>query len=219
MQIDFSSLSCSGCSSITNLSSPHTCSECGMMLCGSCGTKCKTHRIDTARILVDWECNLHCTYCCNEQEMFRKDIAPVHINSIDFSKYKFFAISGGEPLMFMSRIDTVMARIVPVKGFSILYTNGILMTRPKAQVLHMMGLDAINVGLHYEKSFHHIIKNVSICVSGLRMSTRFHLWDKFKELNLESEFPDVQFKYWAMDDCDRDNEERFVLNSESFPGE
>lgn len=211
-------MGCSGCSNNTTVESKFSCTTCGMMLCGECGDRCKTHKIDTARILVDWECNLSCTYCCNEQQRFRKDISPVHVDYIDFSKYKFFAISGGEPLLFMNRIDYLMTKIVPVKGFSILYSNGILMTRPKADILHMMGIDAINIGLHYEKSFRHIIKNVSECTSRTRMSVRFHLWDKFKSLNLENEFPDVVFKYWAMDDCDRDNEDRFVLSSDSFPG-
>lgn len=171
--------------------------------------------IDTARILLDWQCNLHCTYCCNEQERFRKDITPVNVNDIDFSAYKFFCLSGGEPLMFMDRIAQISGRI-PSSAFTILYSNGILLTKTKAIALYEDNIKAINIGLHYEKSFSHIITNVSKCTEGLDMSIRFHVWDKYKDLHLDDAYPNAQFKYWALDDCDRANEDRFVLDFNSF---
>ncbi len=78
--------------------------------------------IDTIRILLFWECNLKCPYCCNENEHIKQQISTVDFDSI-----------------------------------------------------------------------------------------RFHVWENYKNLNLEQIHPKANFRYWKMDDCDRENEDRVVL--------
>jgi organic radical activating enzyme len=166
-------------------------------------------KIDTLRLLVDWQCNLKCSYCCNEQQRFRKNIKPIKsLGVVNWDKYKFVCITGGEPLLFLDRVETV-AKLS--KGFNILYSNGLLWNQEIADKLESWGVKAANIGLHYPKSFDSVIKNIS----GLKtnISIRFHVWNKFKEEML-NKYPNTNFRFWTMDDCDRDNEERFVLVSE-----
>ena len=165
---------------------------------------------DTVRILVDWKCNLKCAYCCNEQERFRKNILPIKLEDIDFSKYKFVCISGGEPLLFMERIKAVADKAREHGAFIIIYSNGIYWTTEKAIQLKNWGIDAANIGLHFPTSFHSIIHRVELATLGLPISVRYHVWDKYKS-EMEEKYPAIPFRFWTLNDCDRDNEDRFVL--------
>jgi len=167
---------------------------------------------DTLRILVDWKCNLKCSYCCNEQEHSRSQFKPTNLNTIDFSKYSNVCISGGEPLMFLMRVSEICRRIRN-NQLVILYTNGIFLSTEYAQLLEMMGVHAVNIGLHDPKSFKKIITNVLESTKDTKLSVRFHVWENYKDMNLEAEFPTAKFKYWTMDECDRDNEERVILTA------
>jgi molybdenum cofactor biosynthesis enzyme MoaA len=166
--------------------------------------------IDTLRVLVDWKCNLKCPYCCNEQEHSRSQFKPANIYAMDFSKYANVCISGGEPLMFLSKVAEICRR-TRSNQMVILYTNGILMTKDIARMLPQMNIRAVNVGLHFPNSFKRIITNVLKCTEGVDISVRFHVHDLYKNMNLETEFPNAAFKYWVMDDCDRGNEERIIM--------
>ena len=84
------------------------------------------------------------------------------------------------------------------------------MTRGTAQQLEQAGVDGINIGLHYPKQFDLIINNVLEATKNLNMTVRFHANDSFKYI--EKKYSDVTFKFWAMDDCDRDNKDRVVLS-------
>lgn len=161
---------------------------------------------NTARVLVDWECNLKCSYCCNEQQRFREDIHPVKLSEIDFSKYKIVCISGGEPLLFLHKVKQVCDKAV--SSVKILYSNGLLWNDKTADKLFDFGITAVNIGLHYPKSFDSVIKNVSASPGKLKI--RFHVWNKY-EISLAHYYPNVSFRFWELDDCDRDNEDRFVL--------
>lgn len=165
--------------------------------------------IDTLRILVNWKCNLKCSYCCNEQERFRKDIHPVEFETIQWNQYKNFCISGGEPLLHIPLVRKVCESI-PSGALTILYTNGTLMTRQLAKECLNLGINAMNIGLHYANSFDNLIKRVTAATAGLPISVRFHVQDIFKD-NMTTKYPDISFRFWAMNDCDRDNEHRIVL--------
>ncbi len=167
--------------------------------------------IDTARILVDWLCNLKCPYCCNEQDRFRKDIKPIDINAIDFNKYTNFCVSGGEPLLHIEKVKDVCGRI-PKGKLVILYTNGLLLNAANAALMQSLGFSGINVGLHYPKTFDRLIAQCTEAAKDTALKVRFHLQDIY-EKEFTAKYPDVSFRFWKMDDCDRDNEERFVLTN------
>ena len=168
-------------------------------------------KVDTARILVSWECNLKCPYCCNEQARFRKDIAPISIEKIRWNDYRNFCISGGEPLLHKDKVWDVCRRI-PAGSTVILYTNGILVNRETVVEMEQAGIQYFNIGLHYESSFDRLIKSVTAAVQGSGIKARFHAQDIHAE-NLQQKFPGTSFRFWKMDDCDRENEHRFVLDN------
>lgn len=164
-------------------------------------------QINTLRVLVDWKCNLKCSYCCNEQERFRKNIIPTPFSSINWGKYEFICISGGEPLLFLDRVKMVCDKS---QGYNIIYSNGLLWTAEIAKNLQTWGIKAANIGLHYPKSFDRIINNVTDCTKDTNINVRFHVWDQYKNEML-NRYPNISFRFWTMNDCDRDNEERIVL--------
>ena len=170
---------------------------------------------DTLRILVDWKCNLKCTYCCNEQQRFRSKIVPLPIGQVvDLmlqSSYRTICISDGEPLLFLDRVLR-LARTALADQTVVLYTNGIYLNRSVAGVLAAVGVDAINVGLHYPQMFDRIIRGVRDACAGLPFSVRFHVEDCYRDQVLEDVYPGLQFRYWKRDDCERDNEDHVVVS-------
>lgn len=170
---------------------------------------------DTLRVLIGWECNLRCSYCCNEQPRFRNQIKPVALNDIGWFDYKVFCISGGEPLLDQVKVAKVVNRI-PKGRLIILYTNGILLNRGTAEWLANIGVAGINVGLHNPASFKPLIERISKDTEGLGLHVRFHANEIYKT-ELEQRYPGASFRFWKMDDCDRANGERVIINDWSRP--
>jgi len=175
---------------------------------------------DTLRVLVSWDCNLNCRYCCNQIPAIRNSIIPTDITDVEWDKYKTFCISGGEPLLDMAKVKSVCKQI-PEGRLVILYTNGTLLTRDIASALNVLGVHAINVGLHVNleldnrfiiTGFASIIENVEKAVNGVPIQVRYHAQDIYKNmLGLDKVFKGVRFRYWKMNDCARSNEDRIVL--------
>ena len=111
--------------------------------------------------------------------------------------------------MFLDRVAEV-SRLS--KGFNIIYSNGLLWTPSMPEMLANMGIKAANIGLHYPNTFDRIIEKVSAYNINNDLSVRFHVWDKYKEVILKRH-PNVNFRFWTLDDCDRNNEDRFVLTN------
>ena len=165
---------------------------------------------DTLRVLVSWKCNLKCSYCCNDTlPEIRSSIRPTTLDDIDFDQYKVVCISGGEPLLFLDRVREVCMRS---KGkFIVLYTNGTIMTPQIAGDLAEWGVNAVNIGLHEPKTFHSLIRKVWDSFKGLPVSVRFHAQDT--HIELATQHPGLSFRFWRMNDCERDNEDRVVLET------
>jgi hypothetical protein len=163
---------------------------------------------DTLRVLVSWKCNFKCTYCCNDTlPEIRAGIQEMRLNDLDFTRYFVICISGGEPLLFPERVKAVCDR---ARGkFIVLYTNGTKMTPGIAARLSEWGVNAINVGLHYPKTFDLLIARVKHSVGWLPMSVRFHVEDT--HVILTEKYRGAQFRFWRRDDCERENEDRVVL--------
>lgn len=164
---------------------------------------------DTLRVLVDWKCNLSCSYCCNENPQFRPQMKPMKMDEIEWGKYPYVCISGGEPLLFPHRIAQV-AEWSPC-AFKVLYTNGTLWNAQTADYLIGLGIKAVNVGLHQPESFDKLIGKISRLAYGKDLSVRFHVWSRYERLVKKFQLHDTEFKFWEMDDCDRDNEDRVIL--------
>ena len=166
---------------------------------------------DTARIVIDWRCNMECAYCCNKIPRFRSQFKSVRLNDIEFSRYRVICISGGEPLLEPTLILAVCER-VPLMTTTVLYTNGTHLTCMMAATLAGWGVNALNIGVHNPATFEHIIKNTCGCIDALPLAVRFHIQDIYRDTGLETKYPGVKFHYWKMDECDRNNEDRFVID-------
>lgn len=168
--------------------------------------------IDTLRILVDWKCNLKCSYCCNEREEIRAEISPAPLDSIDFSRYRFVCITGGEPLLFPDRIQAVCERALSNRQLDliILNTNGFYLDAAMARKLQGWGVNCLNIGLHYPATFPVIIERVKRAVEFTTMRVRFQVEDIYEQ-QVREQYPGLHWKFWKRDACERANEDRVVL--------
>ncbi len=175
--------------------------------------------IDTVRLVIDWRCNKDCSYCCNNIPELRRQFKHVFVDDIPFHKYKTICLTGGEPLLCVA--DTVYALAKAKRWnssiYAVLNTNGTLLTRKNARLLEKYGLDAINVGLHDPKDFKDIVKKCNRAVKGTGIKIRYNVQDCYED-DLRKKFPGITIKAWRMNECDRDNEDRYTLTDPQYYG-
>jgi len=171
---------------------------------------------DTIRLLLQWECNLKCSYCCNEIPEIRKGIEEINVlaamhKTVD---YKNVCITGGEPFLDPFLVETVI-RFGTTKDQNVyIYTNG---TRVSAEEIERLltkypQLKGINVGLHdeYLGTWDKLINKFAHIPQ-----VRFHFDEIYTEKVLNTYFGDVgdvkRFQFWKKNDCEMNNEDQFVL--------
>lgn len=99
----------------------------------------------------DYRCNMHCAHCCNlsfakkEREMTVKDVAEIARQADELGLAQF-NISGGEPLTFPD-LDEVIKAINPEKFHISMSSNGLLLTKERAEHLKKIGLDKIRISV------------------------------------------------------------------------
>ena len=154
-------------------------------------------KVDTIRLLIGMECNLNCIYCCNKLPEVKNRIREVKLNKIEWAHYDNVCISGGEPLMYMNRINTIIYDIDrhPFATPRIfLYTNGILFNKTNIQFIKTWpNLTAINIGLHpdrykakrlYVDTLDFICKMTRM-LEPLQCPVRFDIDEKFRGYHFE----------------------------------
>jgi hypothetical protein len=97
---------------------------------------------------------------------------------------------------------------IPTTKTKVLYTNGLLLTQSIATRLERCGLNAINIGIHNIDTFSAVEEQVLEALKFTKIKPRFHVWDKYTIANHSNH---SNIKYWKLDDCDRTNEERLIL--------
>jgi MoaA/NifB/PqqE/SkfB family radical SAM enzyme len=104
--------------------------------------------IDTVRVILFLDCNLHCQYCCNNVPKYRSQFQEKSITEIDFDKYKNVCITGGgEPFLRKGQLYFALANIPAGKPIY-LYTNGMLITDNDVELLKRFNIKGITIGLH-----------------------------------------------------------------------
>ena len=157
----------------------------------------------TLRLLLFWECNLTCSYCCNEIPEIREGILPIKKEEIDFTKYDNVCLSGGEPFL-QPELVFEMLSIIPNDVY--IYTNGIKINKDIEEKLsNFKNLKGLNIGLHYPKTFNKLIGKLNN-----NPLVRFHVEDIY-ENKLKNEFPHSTFKFWKRNDCEMSNEDIRIL--------
>lgn len=152
---------------------------------------------------------MHCTYCCNEIPRFRDQFRSVLLGDVDFGSYTNICVSGGEPLLELPLLKTVLERI-PEDKTIILYSNGTLLNHQNSEMLDSHRVKHINIGLHLPTQFDHLIQNCTDAVIGTKIKVRFQAQDIYQD-RLTQNYPLLNFRFWKMNDCDRGNEDRLIL--------
>lgn len=99
----------------------------------------------------DYKCNMHCEHCCNlsfekkKREMTIEDLKDVAKQADELGLAQF-NISGGEPLTF-DNLDQIIEAINPGKFHISMSSNGLLLTKEKAEHLKQIGLDKIRISI------------------------------------------------------------------------
>lgn len=99
----------------------------------------------------DYKCNMHCEHCCNlsfekkKREMTIEDLKDVARQADELGLAQF-NISGGEPLTF-DNLNEIIEAINPKKFHISMSSNGLLLTKEKAEHLKKIGLDKIRISV------------------------------------------------------------------------
>jgi MoaA/NifB/PqqE/SkfB family radical SAM enzyme len=98
-----------------------------------------------------YKCNMNCEHCCNlsfekkKREMTIEDLKDVARQADELGLAQF-NISGGEPLTF-ENLDEIIEAINPEKFHISMSSNGLLLTKEKAEHLKKIGLDKIRISI------------------------------------------------------------------------
>lgn len=111
-------------------------------------------QFDTAKIVVTWDCNLNCDYCCNKDPELRATFKPITEIELQSLLHTDFEITGGEPLLPVNlRLTLHVLDSLPMGRNVYLYTNGMYMGNRRSAIAYGMmlkrhGVTGINVGYH-----------------------------------------------------------------------
>lgn len=164
-----------------------------------------------ARIIITWDCNRSCSYCCNQIPSIRDSFKPITLAELLQTRYDEYAITGGEPLLNPGRTFLIgrMLRFDHPKAIIHLYTNGDLLTDELIHGLDWSIFDGVTVGIHDmpDKAFLTRLYNLHKIVP-----VRLKVPQKYRGVD----FIIDNIDYWTMDDClDMPPEPRFYLKEKS----
>lgn len=99
----------------------------------------------------DYACNMHCTHCSNARfapkgHSFTLEGLRELSRQADELGLAQFVISGGEPMVFPN-LDDIIEALDPLKFHLSMSTNGLLLTKERAQHLREIGLDKVKISL------------------------------------------------------------------------
>jgi len=165
---------------------------------------------DTLRLILFLECNLKCSYCCNENINISKHFVKKKFEDIDFTKYKNVCITGGEPFLRKDILYSVLNKIPTDKKIYI-YTNGMLINDEDLRILiKYPNIDCFNIGLHFENQLNKI-STIEYCLPVRWMIEESKL-EKFHK-QYPSRLVIDRIKTFKIDDCEMLNEDWILLES------
>ena len=168
--------------------------------------------IDTVRILLFKDCNLKCSYCCNNQEQFNSQFTSKYFSKIDFSKYDNVCVTGGEPFLKPDDLFLYLSAIPKGKNIYI-YTNGLLVTAKHLRILASNpDIKGINVGIHSKEQLSKLPREL-FDDGGIpkRFAMNEHIADELLRM-----VPEIatRTKTWIMDECNMPNEDWILVKHE-----
>lgn len=174
---------------------------------------------DTVRLIMHLECNMRCSYCCNEQRQFTTQFQKkrfwVYAGCggrsclFDFAPYRNVCITGGEPFLQKDELFMIMD-VVPEDKNIYLYTNGLLINNEDIEYLQTFAnLKCVNVGLHTLRQLKAINKNLERLLPVRFMARDTNCAELLRmypeRLNADN------LKAWELNKCDMPNEDWVFL--------
>ena len=167
-------------------------------------------RFDTAKIVLDWRCNLNCSYCCNKYNYIRDSFLPVTYKEIADSQYTDYELTGGEPLLpqvFM-KLEDLCVDYIPAGSNIYVYSNGVFLNHYRAVLMKGWGVRGLNIGYHNEPLNWELLDEVNEYLP-------IRLWVSRDEIqNIPESLRIKDIKLWALGDCDVITTDRFYLIGE-----
>jgi len=170
---------------------------------------------ETVKVVVGWNCNLDCSYCCNKLPHVRDSFQPVEMEDLLQLNYRDWEITGGEitlPEYFPKAVRLCyLLSLKPIKPNIYVYTNGDILTEEQLSVLCSVGVNGINIGIHNKYNFSEWDR--WYCYNKL-----ITLWIQDIEEDLlpvwrHHYFPKFKIRKWTLGECDSINTARFVLEN------
>jgi organic radical activating enzyme len=168
---------------------------------------------DTLRLIITLDCNLSCSYCCNNLPEIKSRFVEKELPEIDFTQYKNICITGGEPFLDKPRLYNLLLHIP--RGINVfIYTNGLLVQDTDIEILknYWRKVKCLNIGLHTVQQAEIVFDKPWIQDYPVRLS-----FQDIKRKMFEDIFPDVftliNSKSWSMNKCEAPNEDWVLLKN------
>jgi hypothetical protein len=174
--------------------------------------------MDTVRLILFLDCNLSCSYCCNEQSQFSSQFQEKYLNEIDWDKYKNICISGGEPFLRKDALYKTINHLFGMRKDLYIYTNGLLIDLFDMEHLKELNpidfecgpyLKCLNIGIHHPSQLKAIHPELE-----KKLPVRWMCQDLYVD-DLMKLYPDRVNKYnlkgWKLNDCNMSNEDWILL--------
>ena len=145
------------------------------------------------KIVITWDCNLNCSYCCNKYPEIYNSFVPIILSELS-KKYRDYHITGGEPLLEKNRIIDILDYLPKEKNIY-LYTNGTNLDVNFVKECNSKGLNGINIGYHGQKlDWSEIIQISKI--------TSLIIWVEKDSINCKKiQNYKLNIRKWTMNDC------------------
>lgn len=158
-----------------------------------------------AKIVITWNCNLDCSYCCNKYPDIKNSFKPITHRQIAESNYDSYQITGGEPIMPATHglLERAMFSIPHGKPVYI-YTNGLHLNPVIVPQFKLWNVKGINIGCHGQRIFREELRKINeqIPVRLWIQDTKYKSWMGRMGLDI---------RLWRMNDCYKSKAERFYL--------
>lgn len=170
-------------------------------------------RFDTAKIVIDWRCNLDCSYCCNKYNYIRDSFTPITMQEIANSHYTDFELTGGEPLLPQAfiKLEDLCVDYIPTGRNIYVYTNGVLLNHYKATLMEQWGVTGLNIGYHNGSGLDWKLLNEVNEYLPIRLRVNK---DDVKNIPKDLRIGDIHL--WSLGDCDAITTDRFYLEAKGL---
>ncbi len=143
------------------------------------GTSKKRH-IDSAFIAITNQCNLKCTHCYEQHNLYDNSSVPTEkivktINQLQKMGVSIIILTGGEPLIEFDKLEAILNQVdLNLSEFHI-HTSGNGLTLEKAKKLKGLGISAAAVGLdHFDHVKHDALRGKGSYEKGINALKLFN---------------------------------------------